>query len=149
MLLKRRKIMQTEKVRFLTEKFNKQLSANDAFALNKKLSAAKDEAFAPLNALTVKSKLAATLLSVFLGGVCAGRFYVGDYVYAIVKIVVTIAIGLISGLLSFVPVLGILISVASSIGLVIWYIYEIVKCNNRAQEVNYTKICEVLTAYSV
>lgn len=141
--------MQEEKVRFLTEKFNGKITSNDALKLSDKMLKAKDEAFAVLNGLTLKNKVAALLLSIFLGGFCAGRFYLGDYKFAIFKIITTVVIVVIATLLSFIPVLGLLLAVAASIGTFAWYIVEIIKCYKLAQEMNFENIYNVLDVYSV
>ena len=142
--------MQEEKVRYLMEKFKKNLSQKNTTTLktiNTKLTAANDEAFEPLNAVTFKSKVAALLLSLFLGGVCAGRFYVGDYKYAIIKIVIVIALSLVVFFAGAVPVLGIILRIAYFIAIFAWYIYDIVKCYGRAMEINEKRILEVINAF--
>lgn len=144
--------MQEERVVYLMEKFKDNLEVLEAAercAFKNRLSAASDEAFAPLNTVTLKNKIAALLLSIFLGGVCAGRFYVGDYKFAIIKIVASILISVVSGLLLLVPILGLIIFITASVGLTAWNLVEIYFCYKRAREVNVEKLNDIIAAYSV
>lgn len=142
--------MQEEKVVYLMEKFKDNLEVLEAAercAFKNRLSAASDEAFAPLNAASLKNKVTALLLSIFLGGVSAGRFYVGDYIYAIVKIVASILISVVCVLISNIT--GLIMSTIASVGFLAWNLVDIYFCYKRAREVNVKKLNDIIAAYSV
>lgn len=134
--------MDTQKITYLTEKFGNNLKPDELQSLKPRMDAAPDKAFEPLNALTFKNKTATLLLSLFLGGLCAGRFYLGDWKFALLKIFITFALGIIS---SFIPVTAIkgIIGVA----LLIWSIIEIVLCYKRCTYLNYLKVFNCLKMY--
>ena len=139
--------MNIEKNKYLLMKFQSQFSSDVLVKLKKYFAEADDSAFAALNEIKLKSKIATLLLSIFLGGLCAGRFYLGDWGFAIIKMAATYIFCTIVAVLSvfsmvnpFLLVLAILIG----IGIFVWYIAEIVFCCKRCSEVNYNKIIHCL-----
>ena len=104
------------------------ISANGV-KLKPKLEAAKEDCMDELMSIKLKSKVVAILLSVFLGGWGAGRFYVGDTKIGILRLLASVA----TGLASLVPVLGIIVAIAS----LVWMIAEIFLVANRVKYANF------------
>lgn len=121
--------MTDNQVTVAMEKFGSQIPASKVEALCGSMRNADDGCMDGLMRLPLKGKWAAFLFSFFLGGLGAGRFYLGETVVAVLRIVATaLTIGL-----SFVPILGIIASIASAA----WLIAEWFLCFNRAKMINY------------
>ncbi len=119
------------------EKFGSQIPASKVEALCGSMRNADDGCMDDLMRLPLKSKWIAFLLSFFLGGIGAGRFYLGETAVAILRIIATVVmIGL-----SFVPILGIIASLASAA----WLIAEWFLCFNRAKMINYETLNRYLS----
>ncbi len=110
------------------ERYGKQIpSKGDAsIALKQKMSVADEGCMDGLMNVHMKNKWVAFLLAFFLGGVGAGRFYLGDTKIAIFRIVASV----LTGALSFIPILGIIVAVAS----MIWLIAELFFWFKKAKE---------------
>ncbi len=141
--------MDTQKVYFLSEKFSKYFKDDEMVYIRKRIAAARDEAFEPLNTLTLKSKTTTTLLSIFLGGPCAGRFYLGDWQFALIKIFSTFGLSLLSlfARLSGAAFIGSVIPLLLGLGIIAWYIAEIVICSRRCNDLNYQKVINCLKMF--
>lgn len=98
--------------------------------------------FENLNKLKLKSKAIVAWLSILLGGVCAGRFYIGNYKMGIIKTAVTLAIYLLSGAAFYIPVpyLGAVLCFLGNAAIFIWYLLEIPKCIKLCTQMNYNRI---------
>ena len=94
------KNMEANKVKFLCEKYAKEVIPDSRKSFADRLAEAPDAAFEPLVNVKLKSQTAALLLSIFLGGWSAGKFYVGEIKAAVIKLVVTFILGFAGGLLS-------------------------------------------------
>lgn len=114
------------------EKFGKSIPSSRTMEFKVNMRNADDGCMDLLMSVPMKSKWAAFVLALFLGGFGAGRFYLGDTAVAILRLVASaVMIGL-----SFVPILGIIASVASSI----WLFAELFLCYHRAKEINFEKL---------
>lgn len=111
------------------------VSAN-GIKLKPKLEAAKEDCMDELMSIRLKSKIVAILLSVFLGGFGAGRFYIGDSKIGVLRLLASVA----TGLASFVPVLGVIVAIAS----LVWGIAEIFLVAGRVKYVNFDTVSRFL-----
>lgn len=105
--------------------------------LKPKLEAASENCMDALMGIKMKSKIVAILLAMFLGGIGAGRFYIGDKKIGIIRIIVTIA----TSLASYVPVLGMIVAIVS-FG---WIIVDIFLVAKRVKQVNFEIVCNFLS----
>lgn len=96
------------------------------------LGSVGDDCLCEFIALHMKKKSAMLLLSIFLGGFGAGRFYVGDYLIGGCRV----AVSVIAAALSLIPVLGIIASIASFI----WYIAECILTYRRVRVDNFETV---------
>lgn len=137
--------MQDNKVKFLMEKFGNEITDTTRNEFFNKLREAPDEAFESMTRVPLKKKAVTLVLSIFLGGVSAGRFYVGMTRSAVIKLVVLVAISIVSAFL------GALVPFISLIGMlpgVIWGIYDMVKSFAFTREANTEKLFSALRLYS-
>ncbi len=94
----------------------------------------------------MKNKIVTLMFSIFLGGIAVDRFYLGNTVAAIIKILVRIIPMIFTNLL---PMLGIL-KIGSFMGFLItlpgliWYIADIFLTYKAAQEMNYARVSTYL-----
>lgn len=126
--------MEQQKARYLKEKLKKYFNAYDFHSAEIKIDNVGDDAFEILNAVSFKSRVATLLLSLFLGAICAGRFYLGDWKFALVKIALNIGLNILS---AFIPIA--FMNIIISLGLGVWYIAEIVLCYKRSSLINLQK----------
>ncbi len=137
--------MEENKVKFLCEKYMKEVLPVSQKDFVNRLTAAPDAAFESLINVKLKSQTAALLLSIFLGGWAAGKFYVGEIKAAIIKLVSTFFLGLAGGLLSL---LWAPLYFVGAIPIVVWWIVDIVHAKSLAVAVNTQKLFSVLYLYS-
>ena len=106
------------------------------------LTANDNKAFQNLDELKLKSKAVVAWLSILLGVVCAGRFYLGDRKAGIIKIAVTFAIYILSGVVFYIPVpfLGAILCLLGNLAIFIWYLMEIPKCTKLCTQINSNRI---------
>ncbi len=109
--------------------------------LRQKMLAADESCMDGLMCLRLKSKTAAFLLSFFLGGVGAGRFYLGDTALAVFRIIATV----LTGALSFIPILGIIVGIVS-FG---WFVAEWFLCYKKAKTKNFEIISNYLACHPI
>ena len=118
------------------EKFGNCVASDKVALLREKLQNADENCMDGLMNLPMKNKWIAFFLSFFLGGIGAGRFYLGDYGIAIAHI----AVSVLTAVLSFVPILGIIVAIISAIRLFAeWFL-----CFNKARNNNYVALCNYL-----
>lgn len=136
--------METNKVKFLCEKYMKEVLPISRKDFLNHLRAAPDEAFESLVNVRLKSQTTALLLSIFLGGLAAGKFYVGETKAAIIKIVVTWLLSAVTGALSiFWLPLGLLGSIPN----LVWWIADIVRAKSLAVAANTETLFSILYPY--
>lgn len=104
--------------------------------LRSKLEAADDDCMDGLMQIKLKSKTVTLLLAIFLGGIGAARFYIGDKGIGIARIIATVAVGF----ASLVPILGIIAYVASFI----WILADIYGSRKRVMQLNFGEISTFL-----
>lgn len=156
--------MEVQKKQYLSKKFKKNIRKRDRGKLEKYLSEADDEAFEELDKIELSSMTATTLLSVFLGGVSAGRFYLKDYAPAIFKTVISLifySLGcffIISGIKMFWGDDSLIqtfnkFAFGSNLGIVLinifllgWYVSDIFACREQCSERNLTLIAACVNA---
>lgn len=147
-----------EKVRHILEVHKNNIAPASMKSFAERVSAAPDSAYEPLMNAKLKSKTAAILLSVFLGGVAAGRFYVGNVKYGIVKIAVTILLGLFGvGLSYFLAMMAasgggdvlrqVWPVIIADIVIAIWWLAEIFLCPEQVLKVNTQTLFRILNSY--
>lgn len=131
--------MEENRVRFLTDKVRGKVSNAALIEFKANLMHLGDDAFAPLMEIKLKSKAATILLSIFLGGLSMGRFYLGDTKYAVGKLLTAIA----AAFCSEIPFLGPILS----LGIAIWSIVDIFLCVRRVKEVNNDILYRTIKTY--
>lgn len=131
--------MTENKITVAMEKYGRQIPTVNVALLREKMQNAEDNCMDELMNLPVKSRWIAFWLSFFLGGIGAGRFYLGDTKIGVAHIVVTV----LAGALAFVPILGVIASIVSSIRA----IAELFLCFNKAKNDNYKLLSEYLLAH--
>lgn len=114
----------------------KYIRAKDYDKLYGCLYDAQESAYAKLKELKLKSITATTLLTIFLGGWSAGRFYLKDYFFAVVRIAMLFAAGIALPLLYAIPIFGSFLAGAVVWGIIIWHIAEIFACRAICAEHN-------------
>ena len=110
-----------------------------------RLTAAPDAAFDSLVNIKLKSKTTALLLSIFLGGWAAGKFYVGEIKAAVIKLVATFLLGLAGGLLSLLW--GPLYFVGI-VPVVIWWVVDIAQVKSLVVAANSEKLFSILHSFT-
>lgn len=134
--------MEQQKAHYIKEKIKKYFNAYDYHSAEIKIDNAKDDAFELLNDAPFKSRTATLLLSLFLGGICAGRFYLGDWKFALVKIALTVGLSILSVFIPFA-----FMNIIISLGLGVWSIAEIVLCYKRCSLINLQKLNTTICDY--
>ncbi len=129
--------MTSNQITVALEKYGKHIPALYVDTIKGYMQAADDGCMDGLMCLRIKNKWVAFLFSFFLGGIGAGRFYLGDKKIGVIRIVVTVAVSL----TSFIPILGIIVSLAS----VVWIIAEWFIGFKKAKTINY----EILSSYLI
>lgn len=114
----------------------KYVRAKDYDKLYGYLYNAQESAYRKLDELKLKSITATTLLTIFLGGLSAGRFYLKDYFFAVIRIAMLFAAGIALPLLNAIPIFGSFLAGAVSLGIIIWYVAEIFICRAICAEHN-------------
>lgn len=137
--------METNKVKFLCEKYMNEVIPVQQKDFVSRLTAAPDEAFEALLNVPIKSQTTALLLSIFLGGWAAGKFYVGEIKAAVIKLVVTFLLGGAAGLLSL---LWAPLYFVGALPIFIWWIVDIAHAKSLAAAANTQKLYTVLYAYT-
>lgn len=131
--------MTNERVMVAMEKFGKQIPDFGQVELKKRLSEAEDECMDELMFMPMKGKVKTLMFSIFLGGIAVDRFYVGDTGVAVFKLI----FGILSTILSFVPVLGIILSLARGI----WSFVDIFVCYKKAKSINFNNLIMFLNRH--
>ena len=130
--------MTENQVSVAMERFGKLIPSKEKEAFKQELIIANEGCMDGLMNVHMKSKWVAFVLAFFLGGIGAGRFYLGDTKIAILRIVATV----LTAALSFVPILSWIVAAVS----VIWVIAEWFLCFIKAKEINYESLNYYLTA---
>lgn len=117
------------------EKFAPYLPRDGGDKLRTAMKNASDDCMDGLMALNLKSKTVAILLAVFLGGIGAARFYLRDQKIGICRIFMTV----ITSFGSFVKILGVIVSLASTA----WIIADIFLVAKKVKQVN----CDIISDY--
>lgn len=138
--------MEKEKAKYLLNKVQDSIDSTRISKVKTDLEALPDSAFEPLSDLKLKSKTVTILLSIFLGGICAARFYLGDIKFGIFKILATIGLSVLSIVLSLVAGIGIF-GIIISILIFVWWVLEIILCYSRVKTVNSIKLEDMINAY--
>ena len=134
--------MEKQKIDLINQKFKNSLSEGDLVLIQSYLKDANDEAYEPLQKIKLKNKIVTVLLCVFLGGLGAGRFYLGDYQIGITKIVSITILNLIYIFLN--GILFMFIGLFLSTITIVWYFTEIFSCYKHCSELNYERIKAVI-----
>lgn len=129
--------MTPNRITIALEKYGKQIPKDCIhYFKNVYLKEASDDCLDEFILLPIKGKTKTLLFSIFLGGFGADRFYLGDKKTGIAKLI----FGLISLILSGVPILGLILSLASSI----WCIADIFITYKNAKEINFDTLTTFL-----
>ena len=128
--------MTPNRVTVALEKYGKQIPSYGISNFTRALEAADSHCMDKFMFLPIKGKTKTLLFSIFLGGIGVDRFYIGDNGLGAGKL----AVRIISLLTNSVPVLGVIMSLASSI----WCIADIFITYKKAKEMNYSKLVSYL-----
>lgn len=112
--------MNAEKVATIMAQIRDYVPNNKKEELQKLLTGAPDDAQMRISALGFKSSTTALLLSIFLGEFGIDRFYLGDTVKGIIKLLTAALCG-------------------------VWWFLDIFLCYKRAKKKNYDKIVKAIT----
>lgn len=135
--------MSTENVAAALIKYKSKIPEKNELLFKNHLEKATDGCWAELMGLTIKSKVATLLLSIFLGALGVDRFYLGDIQLGILKLGLSIAAAI------FMIFNFTILSVILNIVRFIWYFIDIFLTYSRAKEKNYLKLCVFLTDHSL
>lgn len=131
--------MTENKARYLLEKYEKQIDDGSMERFVTKLKQADDGVFDLMEHIVLKSIPVTVLLSVFLGGFSAGRFYIGDKSYAIKKLVGTIVLILLGNVMVMFSELSVLFTALSwicSLAVFLWNFIDIFYSLRAAKRLN-------------
>lgn len=127
--------MTPNRITVALEKYEKQIPKDNVSIFQNYLKEASDDCMDEFMSLPIKGKTKTLLFSIFLGGIAVDRFYIGDKGVGAAKLILRLLATFLSG----VAVLGVILSLASSI----WCIADIFITYKIAKQINY----ENLTAF--
>ncbi len=128
--------MTANRVQVAIEKFGKKIPAESVSSFKRHLMDADDSCMDEFMFLTVKSPLTALLLSIFLGAFGVDRFYIGDKGIGFAKIFLPLG----AGLLSFIPIIGIILNLIASLAIMIWRFADIFLVFRDTKRYNYDRL---------
>ncbi len=129
--------MTPNRVTVALEKYSKHIEPSNQASLKTALHSASNQCTEELMTLPVKSPVATILLSIFLGGLGADRFYIGDTKMGTSKLVARLISTFIANL---IPGLGVIINLAVSI----WILADIYYCFKKCKELNFNLLYSFL-----
>ena len=131
--------MTNNQITVAVERIRGKVTPTHLQSLRESMREAEDGCMDVIMAMPLKSKGVALALALHLGRVGAGRFYVGDKGIAIGRIIMSV----LTGVLSFVPILGFILAIAS----LIWIIVDSVLVFRRVSEKNYLELTGYLAQH--
>lgn len=128
--------MTPNRITVALEKYQKHVPEEDLLQLRRALELAYDECLDEFMFLPIKKKTTTLLLSLFLGGIAADRFYLGNYGLAFSKLIFRV----VSIFMSAVPILGLVMSIISGI----WCFADIFLTYKETKAMNYRLLLHYL-----
>lgn len=135
--------MHESKVLIAKQKYQDDLYESDVYKFERALKRADDKCFEELMNISIKSKVATLMFSLFLGTFGVDRFYLGDVALGITKLLSWTVFSVLISSIDVIAGIVFLLSVA------VWCFVDTFVCWNRSKDINYDMLMSFLKANEV